>query len=82
VILRVKDRADSYLIEVEDDGAGMTEEQIKTILLENDAASSGVGLVNIQRRLFRFYGTQLTIQSQLGKGTRITLILPKGKENT
>jgi sensor histidine kinase YesM len=80
VALRVKNLAESFLIEVEDDGAGMTEEQREKIMSENGAISVGVGLVNIQRRLRRLYGTQLAIHSQPGKGTKVTIILPKGKE--
>ena len=41
----------------------------------------GVGLNNVQRRLATHYGTQasLSISSQVGKGTRVTLRLPGGR---
>lgn len=81
VTLRVKNSADCFIIEIEDDGAGMTEEQLEKIMPESRAGGSGVGLANIQRRLQMLYGTQLAIQSHEGEGTKITLILPKRKGN-
>ena len=79
VILRVKNMENCYLIEVEDDGAGMTQEQVDRILTEN-AAAGGVGLVNIRKRLQMIYGTSLMIESDIGKGTKISLVLPKRKD--
>lgn len=81
VVLRVKNHEDHFLIEIDDDGAGMTEEQLGKITSESSAEHNGVGLANIQRRLRMLYGTQLIIQSQVGKGTKISLALPKRKDN-
>jgi len=81
VIIRVKNQEDSFLIEVEDDGAGMSAEQINRVLSENWSTGNGIGLANIQKRLLMLYRTQLTVKSNIGKGTKITLILPKRKEN-
>jgi len=80
IVLRVKNQESNYIIEVEDDGAGMTSEQIDRILSEGGTTGSGVGLVNIRKRLKVLYGTQLMIESNVGKGTKITLILPKRKD--
>ena len=79
VALRVKNLVDCFLIEIEDDGAGMTTEQLEKIMSGSGTAGSGVGLANIQRRLKMLYRTHLTIQSRLGEGTRVTMILPKRK---
>jgi sensor histidine kinase YesM len=81
VALRVKKQVDCFIIEIEDDGAGMTGEQLEKVMSGSGTAVGGVGLANIQRRLRMLYGTQLVIHSQPGKGTMITLVLPKGKEN-
>lgn len=81
VVLRVKNLTDCFSIEVEDDGAGMNEEQLKQIMSPDRAAGGGVGLANIQRRLQMFYGTRLSIQSRPGEGTKVTIIFPKGKEH-
>lgn len=80
VVLRVKNQADCYEIEVEDNGAGMTVELLKKIKSDNRDGENGVGLANIQRRLRMLYGTQLNIQSQVGEGTKITLTLRKDQD--
>ncbi len=77
VVLRVKNLEEHYLIEIKDDGAGMTPEQLDAILPEQGAG--GVGLTNIQKRLRMLYGTQLFIESQQGIGTKVTMTLPKRK---
>jgi PAS domain S-box-containing protein len=79
VALVVKNQEEHYLIEVEDDGAGMTPEQLEAIRMEQ--AGDGVGLANIQKRLRMLYGTQLFIESRQGMGTKITMKLPKRKED-
>ena len=56
----------------------MTKEQLEKIMSKSGAGGSGVGLANINRRLRMIYGTRLSIQSQPGVGTKITVILPKG----
>jgi sensor histidine kinase YesM len=77
----VKNRKENYLIEIEDDGAGMAPEQLEAILAEQ--RSGGVGLANIQKRLKMLYGTQLLIESRQGAGTKVTVTLPKtGEEAT
>lgn len=78
VVLRVKNQKEHYLFEIEDDGAGMTAEQLKAILTEQ--RSGGVGLANIQRRLKMLYGTQLLIESRKGAGTKVTVTVPKVRE--
>jgi sensor histidine kinase YesM len=80
IILRVKNQESNYRIEVEDNGAGMTREQIDRILSESGKESSGIGLANIRRRLQMLYGTQLMIESVIGKGTKISMILPKRRD--
>jgi sensor histidine kinase YesM len=75
----VKNIHEHYLIEIEDDGAGMAPEQLERIL--QGQGSDGVGLANIQKRLKMLYGTQLLIKSRQRIGTKITMTLPKKKES-
>lgn len=76
VTLRVRRAADHYLLEVEDDGAGMSEEQIRSLLDAASRPESGVGLANIRRRLRVLYDTDLLIESRPGAGTKCTIRLP------
>ncbi|HON14780.1 MAG TPA: histidine kinase [Treponema sp.] len=45
---------------------------------EREGPSGGIGLVNIQQRLWAFYGEtfKVTIESGQGRGTRVTIPLP------
>lgn len=78
VVLRVKNLGKHYLIEIEDDGAGMAPEQLEAI---QQGQGSGVGLTNTQKRLGMLYGTQLFIESRQGIGTKVTMTLPGRMEN-
>ena len=65
---------DGYtLIEVHDDGVGMTEERLK------HALSEGIGLSNVNERLRTIYGAhcQLTLRSLPGQGTWVSLKIPE-----
>jgi len=40
------------------------------------ASRSGVGLQNIRRRLKFMYGTELSMESTIGAGTKVTVSVP------
>lgn len=64
------------VIQVRDDGVGMTAGEVREILQQN--RSDGIGLYNIQERLQRLYGsgTGLAINSRPGSGTTVTISIP------
>lgn len=78
VNLRVEKIEDYYQIEVEDNGAGMSEERILEIMDHKmgEGKEEGIGLYNIQKRLQLNFGSRLVIESQLGLGTKVTYRLP------
>ena len=66
--------------EVNDDGVGIEPERIQTLLSGKDDRQ-GVGVINIHKRLIKYYGEGLNIQS--GNGTTVTFRIPlqkSGKE--
>jgi two-component system sensor histidine kinase LytS len=65
------------VVEIKDNGIGMTEAKIKTILEGNDL-SAGIGINNVNDRLKSIYGTSLQIESYVDKGTIVKLIFPQG----
>lgn len=74
---------EGYLyIEIEDNGCGMVESTIITMLnggdRESAAIGSGIGIRNVIERLQLYYGNkaQCLIESAIGKGTKVSLILP------
>ncbi|NOU76824.1 HAMP domain-containing protein [Paenibacillus sp. LMG 31458] len=71
---------DGYIeITVEDNGVGMTEEKAREVLSRE---SRGYGLKNVNDRLKLFFGEGygISIESVLGKGTVMTIRLPKREE--
>ena len=70
VILRSREFADRYEIVVEDDGPGFDPRSLP------EDGRSHVGIRNVRERL-RHCGGDLRIESGAGKGTRVTVLMPK-----
>lgn len=75
---------DDLLITVRDTGAGMTPEQLESILASKPTATnanslSGIGVLNVDRRLKLQYGKRygLSYESVLGEYTMVTVRIPK-----
>jgi two-component system sensor histidine kinase YesM len=71
-------KEDLIQIFVEDNGIGMPEAAISSIISSN---SSGYGMRNVHERIQLYYGPQygLNITSQIGRGCRVEIIFPKRK---
>jgi two-component system sensor histidine kinase ChiS len=61
---------------VEDDGIGIDSAHISKLFDFDPTSRQGVGLLNINKRLKYEYGTNLRIESELGKGTKVTIRIP------
>ncbi|HEY5562432.1 MAG TPA: sensor histidine kinase [Clostridiaceae bacterium] len=66
---------------IKDNGVGMDEHQLETILTkknDNNLKSGGVAISNVHQRLQLFYGKDygLKFESELGKGTTVTIVIP------
>ena len=72
ITIRTVRRGDRSLIEVEDDGLGMTEERLK------EALEGGIGLSNVNERLRTIYGAACTLKlsSITGRGTSVSVEIP------
>jgi LytS/YehU family sensor histidine kinase len=69
-------REEDYVImQVEDDGVGMTQEQVDR-LLSYDEEKKGIGLMNVNARLRSLYGENIRIFSDKGYGTCVILRIP------
>ncbi|MBW5447945.1 HAMP domain-containing protein [Cohnella sp. CFH 77786] len=83
ITFRVRDGEDAVIVEIEDNGVGMPEDKIRNILEERvpvaEGHSTGIGFSNVVRRLRLFYGRDdvIDIRSELGRGTKVILKLPK-----
>ena len=73
VILATQEYPDRWEITVTDDGPGFDPE---APTLRNDGRAH-IGIQNVRERLRSISGGDLRIESEIGKGTKATIILPK-----
>ena len=74
-------RGDSLLLEIRDNGCGMTEEELERAM---NGDSNRIGLSNAVRRLQLIYGEKgsLKTETAVGKGTRIEVTIPCRKQES
>jgi LytS/YehU family sensor histidine kinase len=72
VRIRASEKADCYQVTVEDDGVGFIPDEAKK--------HASVGMHNILTRLGRYKDCSMTIVSEKGSGTYVTLSFPKTME--
>ena len=83
VSILIRDAGEEILFTVEDDGIGMTPEQLNHLKEElpdlEKEGHTGIGLRNVDRRIRLHYGEQyrIRIESVYGEGTSIHLRIPK-----
>ncbi len=70
ITLRIEEDSDGVLFSVLDDGVGMTPEKAASLTVKKDSLDR-VGLLNINKRLVKYYGEGLRIQSAVDGGTQV-----------
>jgi signal transduction histidine kinase len=73
VCVCVRQQLGETVIEISDDGAGIPQSRLETLL---SVSSDSVGLINIHNRLLHMYGRGLTIKSAEGEGTTVSFSIP------
>ncbi|MDU5109907.1 MAG: sensor histidine kinase [Clostridium sp.] len=79
VKVRAIEEKDTILIEVEDSGKGMSQEELERISAGNfEPKGNGIGLENIKERLkITYKDSEFIMESKLGRGTQIHIRIPK-----
>lgn len=83
IIIRIFEDKDDVVLEVEDNGIGMSEEQISE-LFENDITDKhGIGVKNVNDRIKIYFGDKygITVRSELDEGTCVSIRIPKITED-
>lgn len=75
VSLSITEGEEFFRIVVEDDGVGMSDDQVYQLM--HGEAGAGVGVINIRKRVEAISKASFFVHSELEKGTRCTLFLPK-----
>lgn len=80
--VRVRQEGEDVVFVVQDNGVGMSAEQVRAILEEDAQDRTGIGIKNVNDRLRIYFGGQygLRITSELDVGTTVELRMPKIKE--
>ena len=77
--ISVEESGDDVVITVSDDGVGMSEDQARRLLQSASASEKGTGIAlrNVDARLHAVFGpgSGVSVKSQVGKGTQVTLLL-------
>lgn len=81
ITIRSRIKEEKLYLTVEDNGNGMTQEQIKQILeekAENRKHFNGIGIPNVRERIRLFFGEEygLFYESEVGRYTRAVILLP------
>ena len=83
VCISLEKKQDCVFISVKDNGIGVSEETRRRILsldpFESESGhTTGIGIANVVQRLRLFFGVEdvITISSEVGKGTTVTLKIP------
>lgn len=76
VAIDIKKVPEGHLIRVVDDGVGYLPIEKEKEWNPGDAASSGVGSVNVRNRLAMMCNGTLEVDSVPGKGTMVTIMIP------
>ncbi len=90
ITIQVKQTQNEVIVEVSDDGEGMSGVEIQRLLSlverkeDHVGHSTGIGLTNVIRRLQLFYQKSdvVEIESEVGQWTTIRLFLPKDRSES
>lgn len=79
ITIKVKDKGDKILIQIKDDGIGMSPEVLQKIEEGKDSQKGGIGIRNVHQRIQMYFGKDygVEIDSELDVGTTINIWLPK-----
>lgn len=82
ITVQVCQDGEDILFFVQDNGVGMSEKQLRTILQHDPKDRTGIGIKNVNDRLKIYFGKQygLHISSELDVGTCVEIRMPKIKE--
>lgn len=87
ICVRARMERNDIIFEIQDDGVGMTSEQMESALTEATSGKQGggYGIYNVQQRIEVYYGKGygISFQSKVSEGTCVTLRIPQEtKERT
>ena len=81
IFIRTKDVGNNLVVEIEDTGTGIAKENIEKVFepfFTTKGVGEGTGLgMSISYKIVESHGGKIDIDSELGKGTKFTITLPR-----
>lgn len=77
VTIVISEQRDHFRIQIKDDGVGIEQEQLSTLLKGPFYSSENIGLRNSNRRLSQLFNEELHITSTVVIGTTVSIRIPK-----
>lgn len=70
---------ENIVVQVQDDGMGMTEDRLELVQKLKDSKETGIGVRNVHQRIQVYFGDEygVDIESELDVGTLVTITFPK-----
>ena len=80
IVVTGKVEGDDVIVSVCDDGVGMTEEARCNIMHPESSSGLGIAVKNVHDRICGYFGpgTRMEVESELGSGTCVILVLKEG----
>ncbi len=84
ISIRIKEDGEDVLMEIEDNGIGMTEEQISELFVNDGTDNHGIGVKNVNDRIKIYFGDKygISVRSELDVGTCVSIRIPKITEES
>lgn len=79
ISIKVFEENDNIVIQISDDGMGMTPERLEVVQKLKDSKETGIGIRNVHQRIQVYFGEEygINIESEMDIGTTVTIIFPK-----
>ena len=77
--ISIREDGDDVILDIEDNGVGMSEEQIAGLFEKDNSEKRGIGVKNVNDRIKIYFGDRygITIRSELDVGTCVSIRIPK-----
>ena len=77
-------KGEDIYVSIKDNGVGMSEDTCKNIMHPESISGLGIAVGNVNDRIKGFFGPDayMKVESQLGNGTTVTLVLKKATQST
>ena len=84
ISIRIKEDGEDVLMEIEDNGIGMTEEQVSELFVNDGTDNHGIGVKNVNDRIKIYFGDKygISVRSELDVGTCVSIRIPKITEES